>query len=63
MLQEIVDEGVSLPKQIFNVAETGLYWKKMSDQSYISKEEKLMPGYKATKDKLALLFGGNASSS
>ena len=35
----------------------------MSDQSYVSKEEKLMPGYKATKDKLALLFGGNASSS
>ena len=45
------------------MAETGLYWKKMSDQSYVSKEEKLMPGYKATKDKLTLMFGGNASSS
>ena len=29
--------------------------------SYISKEEKLMPGYKAAKDRLTLLFGGNAS--
>lgn len=63
MLQEIIDEGVSLPKQIFNVAETGPQWKKMSDQSYISEEEKLMPGYKATKDVLTLMFGGNASSS
>ena len=63
MLQEIIDEGVSLPKQIFNVAETGPWWKKMSDKSYISKEEKLMPGYKATEDTLTLMFGGNASSS
>ena len=41
--------------------ETGLYWKRMPDQSYISKEEKLMPGYKAAEDRLTLLFGGNAS--
>ena len=41
--------------------ETGRYWKRMPDQSYISKEEKLMPGYKAAKDRLTLLFGGNAS--
>ena len=30
--------------------------------SYISKEEKLMPGYKAAKDRLTSLFGGNVSS-
>ena len=41
--------------------ETGLYWERMPDQSYISKEEKLMPVYKAAKDRLTLLFGGNAS--
>ena len=41
--------------------ETGLYWKRMPDQSYINKEEKLMPGHKAEKDRLTLLFGGNAS--
>ena len=33
----------------------------MPYQSHISKEEKLMPAYKVTKDGL-LLFGGNASS-
>ncbi|TEA28738.1 hypothetical protein DBR06_SOUSAS23710005, partial [Sousa chinensis] len=58
---EIIDEGMYLPKQVFNVDETQLYWKRMRDRSYISKEEKLMPGYKAAKDRLTLLFGGNAS--
>ena len=41
--------------------ETGLFCKRMPDQSYISKEEELMPDYKAAKDRLTLLFGGNAS--
>ena len=31
--------------------ETGLYWKKKPDKSYIGKDEKLMPGYKAAKDR------------
>ncbi|XP_057575413.1 tigger transposable element-derived protein 1-like isoform X2 [Hippopotamus amphibius kiboko] len=60
-LREIIDEGAYLPEQVFNVDETGLYWKRMPDRSYISKEEKLTPGYKAAKDRLTLLFGGNAS--
>ena len=41
--------------------EIGLYWKRMPDQSYISKKEKLMPSYKAAKDRLTLLFVGIAS--
>ena len=41
--------------------ETGLYWKRMPDQSYISKEEKFLSGYKAAKDRLTLLFCGNSS--
>ena len=61
MLQEIIDEGAYLPEQVFNVDETGMYWKRMTDRSYISKEEKLMPSYKAAKDSLTLLLGGNAS--
>ena len=60
-LREIINEGAYLPEQVFNVDETGLYWKRMPDRSYISKEEKLMPGYNAAKDRLTLLFGGNAS--
>ncbi|XP_069396411.1 tigger transposable element-derived protein 1-like [Delphinus delphis] len=31
LLQEIIDEGAYLPEQVFNVDETGLYWKRMPD--------------------------------
>ena len=54
MFREIIDEGMYLPEQVFNVDETGLYWRRMPHQSYISKEENLMPGYKAAKDRLTL---------
>ncbi|CAK9814077.1 Tigger transposable element-derived protein 1 [Anthophora plagiata] len=46
--------------QIFNVDETGLYWKKMPDRSYISQQEKSLPGF-VSKDRLTFLLGGNAS--
>ena len=49
MLQEIIDEGAYLSERLFNVGETGLCWKRMPDGSYISKEEKLMPGYRLIK--------------
>ena len=61
MLPEIIDEGMYLPEQVFNVDETGTYWKKMPAWSFISKEEKLIPDFEAAKDRLTLLFGGNAS--
>ena len=31
MLREIIDEGTYLPKQVFNVDERRLYWKRMPD--------------------------------
>ncbi|XP_072000501.1 tigger transposable element-derived protein 1-like [Engystomops pustulosus] len=61
ILEDIIDEGGYLPDQVFNVDETGLFWKKMPDRTYISKEEKSAPGHKASKDRLTLLLGGNAS--
>ncbi|XP_066950700.1 tigger transposable element-derived protein 1-like [Macrobrachium rosenbergii] len=61
ILQKIViDEGY-LPEQIFNVDETGLYWKRMPQRSYIHKEATMMPGFKAYKDRLTLLLGGNVA--
>eukprot|EP00106_Octopus_bimaculoides_P018423 XP_014785865.1 PREDICTED: tigger transposable element-derived protein 1-like [Octopus bimaculoides] len=54
----IVDSGYH-PEQIFNVDETGLWWKKMPERSYIHKKAKTMPGFKAFKDRVTLLLGGN----
>lgn len=54
----IKDEGY-LAEQIFNVDETGLFWKRMPARTYIHKEAKSMSGFKAYKDRLTLLLGGN----
>ncbi|XP_042225918.1 tigger transposable element-derived protein 1-like [Homarus americanus] len=61
LLLKIIDEVLYIPEQVFNVDETGLYWKKMLDRTYIAKEEKTMPGFKALKDRITLLLGGNAA--
>ncbi|XP_046406300.1 tigger transposable element-derived protein 1-like [Ischnura elegans] len=61
MLREIVEEGGYLPQQIFNCNETGLFWKRMPSRTYISKEEKSIPGFKMVKGRMTILLGGNAS--
>ncbi|KAJ7316369.1 hypothetical protein JRQ81_002531 [Phrynocephalus forsythii] len=50
-----------VPQQVFNCDETGLFWKKMPKRTYITREEKALPGYKPMKDRLTLLFCANAS--
>ncbi|KAM3922863.1 tigger transposable element-derived protein 1-like [Leptodactylus fuscus] len=50
-----------VPEQVFNCDETGLFWKKMPANTYITKEEKALPGHKPMKDRLTLLFCANAS--
>ncbi|XP_039590576.1 tigger transposable element-derived protein 1-like [Polypterus senegalus] len=58
-LDEIIKNEGHLAEQIFNVDETGLYWKQMPGRTYIHKEAKSMPGFKAHKDRLTLLLGRN----
>ena len=60
MLKKTLEEGQYSSKQVFNVDETGLYWKKMPARTYIAQEEKTAPGFKASKDRLTLLLGANA---
>ncbi|XP_045110013.1 tigger transposable element-derived protein 1-like [Portunus trituberculatus] len=50
VLQKIIEDGDYSPKQVFNIDETGLYWKKLPNRTYISKEEASTPGFKASKD-------------
>ncbi|XP_066489716.1 tigger transposable element-derived protein 1-like [Tiliqua scincoides] len=57
----IIDYGGYPPELVFNVSETGLFWKRMPSHTYISCEEKHAPGLKAAKDRLTLLLGGNAA--
>ncbi|KAG6925079.1 tigger transposable element derived 1 [Chelydra serpentina] len=56
-LKKIISEVGYSPKQVFNVDKVGLYWKKMSTRTYISRDEKTAPGFKASKDCLSFLFG------
>jgi hypothetical protein len=59
--KDFVDREGFIPEQIFNCDETGLFWKKMPKRTYITREEKALPGHKPMKDRLTLLLCGNAS--
>lgn len=61
ILKRITERGEYWPEQVFNVDETGLYWKWMPEKTYISKYEKSASGYKVAKEWLTLLLGTNAA--
>ncbi|XP_028648887.1 tigger transposable element-derived protein 1-like [Erpetoichthys calabaricus] len=59
--KKIIEEESYVPQQVFNADETGLFWKKMPNKTYITKEEKALSGHKPMKDRLTLLLCSNAS--
>jgi hypothetical protein len=60
-LQAAIEEHGYLTQQVFSLDETRLFWKRMPSRTFISVQEKMAPGFKASKDRLTLLLGGNVS--
>ena len=60
-LKEIIEEKEYRPEQVFNCDETGLFWKKMPNRTYIHKSAKQAAGFKAWKDRLTLVLCANAA--
>lgn len=59
--QNIIEEGRYKPEQVFNMDETGLFWKRMPSRTFIMKDEARAPGFKAQKDRITLIMCGNAA--
>lgn len=60
-LQNIIELGGYSRHQVFNADETGHWWKKMPKRTFISRDEKVAPGFKVSKDRVTLLMCSNAS--
>lgn len=58
---EIINDNSYTPDQVFNADESGLFWKKMPERTYVSKFYKSTSGHKAAKDRITILFCSNAS--
>lgn len=60
-LDRLLVEENCLPEQIFNRAESSLLWKQMPKRTFIHKETKSMPGFRAFKGRITTLIGGNVA--
>ena len=58
---KLIEEGGYLPQQVFNMDETGLFWKRMPSRTFLFKDEVKKPGFKAHKDRVTLIMCGNAA--
>nr|XP_060616130.1 tigger transposable element-derived protein 1-like isoform X1 [Anolis sagrei ordinatus]XP_060616131.1 tigger transposable element-derived protein 1-like isoform X1 [Anolis sagrei ordinatus]XP_060616133.1 tigger transposable element-derived protein 1-like isoform X1 [Anolis sagrei ordinatus]XP_060616134.1 tigger transposable element-derived protein 1-like isoform X1 [Anolis sagrei ordinatus] len=58
---KLIEAEGYIPQQVFNCDETGLVWKRMPRRTFITTEEKSLPGHKPTKDRLTLALCANAS--
>ncbi|XP_035265329.1 tigger transposable element-derived protein 1-like [Anguilla anguilla] len=57
----IIEEGRYKPEQVFNMDETGLFWKRMPSRTFIMQDEAKAPGFKAQKDRVTLVMCGNTA--
>jgi len=60
-LDKLIVEENYLPEQSFNMDETSLFWKRMPERTFIHKEAKSLPGFKALKNRVIALLGDNVA--
>lgn len=48
----IIEDGGYKPEQVFNMDETGLFWKRMPSRTIIIQDKAKAPGFKAQKDRV-----------
>ena len=55
--KRLVDEGIYHPDLVFNVDETGLYWKRLPSRTYIACEERFAPWFQGCKRSVDIASG------
>ena len=60
-LKEIIEQGGYSDDQIFNVDESGMFWKMPPTRTIKEKTKAQASGIKLQKNRFFVLFGGNAS--
>ena len=53
--KDFVDREGFISERVLNCDETGLFWEKMPKRTYITREEKALPGHKPMKDIFVLV--------
>ena len=59
--RDIVNAGGYLPQQVYNCDETGLFLNRMPNRTYITKEEKSIPGHRPMKNRITIIVCANAN--
>ncbi|KAG7165359.1 Tigger transposable element-derived protein 1-like 52 [Homarus americanus] len=60
-LREIMEEGQYTDDQVFNMDESGLFWKKLPFKTFVVKNASKIRGQKLQKERITVLFTTNAS--
>ncbi|KAG7164207.1 Tigger transposable element-derived protein 1-like 57 [Homarus americanus] len=60
-LREIMEEGQYTEDQVFNMDESGLFWKKLPSKTFVVKNASKIRSRKVQKERITVLFTTNAS--